>query len=156
VPQFAGGDIWQEIGKAGVILVTSNSYVNSAGCLVMGKGAAREAALRWPLLPRILGDYILQFSRHLGEYGVMFVGKDVLETTSDIGIFQVKRHFRDMAHPGLITMSAYMLRDYAHRYERIALNYPGIGNGRLRAEDVRPLLEPLPDSVVVYKKAAGP
>jgi hypothetical protein len=152
VPRFAVGDIWQEIGKAGAILVTSNSYVNSAGCLVMGRGAAREAALRWPALPRILGDYIRQFGGHLGEYGVLFVSKNVLETSSDIGVFQVKRHFRDQAYPRLITASVYNLRDYAHRYERIALNYPGIGNGRLREEDVRPLLEPLPDNVVIYKK----
>ncbi len=155
MPQFAIGDIWQEVGKAGVILVTSNSYVNSFGCLVMGRGAAREAALRWPLLPRILGEYILQFRGHLGEYGVLFVGKNVLETSSDIGVFQVKRHFRDPARPSLITASVYNLRDYAHRYERIVLNYPGIGNGRLREEDVRSLLEPLPDNVVIYKRMGG-
>lgn len=163
MPQFAVGDIWGEIGKASAILVTANSYINNAGRLVMGRGAAREAAIRWPSLPRQLADWIVKFGPgHLGEYGVIFV-LDIVAFSGlvtfdpmDIGVFQVKRHFKDNADPELIRRSVDKLNEDAERYDRIALNFPGIGNGRLREEDVKPLLESLPDNVVIYKKEGHP
>ena len=34
---------------------------------------------------------------------------------------------------------------------RVDLNFPGIGNGKLKREDVLPILEKLPDSVHVWE-----
>ena len=41
-------DMWQELGLADVVLITTNQIINARGALVMGRGAALEAATRYP------------------------------------------------------------------------------------------------------------
>ncbi|MEK6860596.1 MAG: hypothetical protein AABY07_01375 [Nanoarchaeota archaeon] len=42
------GNMWDELGKAELILVTANSNIKKNGALVMGAGAAKEARDRFP------------------------------------------------------------------------------------------------------------
>ena len=70
-----------------------------------------------------------------------------------IGWFQVKDHWRDQASLALIRHSTETLGTFAlsRPHLLIHMNYPGIGNGRLREAEVQPVLETLPDNVRVYK-----
>jgi hypothetical protein len=147
------GDLWQQEGIADIILVTTNSTLNSKGHLVMGRGAAAEAASRYPSLPLDLGN-IINLKRY-GQsipYGVLIVPGYANGVT--LGAFQVKFHWRDAAAPFLINLASQKLTHIAEALPgmEFAMNYPGIGNGRLREEDVYPLIKSLPDNVTVYKK----
>ncbi len=149
MPTFVYGDLWEETGRANLILVTTNSYINKQGNLVMGRGAAREAALRYPSLAWMLGQRVESACGHLGVYHLLL---GLPFGPSEIGAFQVKRHFRDDADPELIGGSVDALIAHSRRYRRIAMNYPGIGNGHLDVVRVAPVIACLPDNVWVYRK----
>lgn len=146
------GDMWSEVGKADVVLVTTNSIVNKQGRLVMGRGAALEAATRYPLLPTELADRIKPWGT--SPYGII-----ILKPYANgvrLGAFQVKRHWQQPADPLLISRSAALLRIIAkaHPDSQYVVNYPGIGNGRLDEQSVELILKSsnLPDNVTIYKK----
>ena len=147
------GNLWDEVGRADLILVTTNAYITQDHRLVMGRGAAREAAMRYPTLPSLLGDQILRHFKHLGEYGVIVIG-GMPGGTEAIGAFQVKRHYREKADPQLIRRSAeglvLHLAKYPY-YQRVAMNFPGIGYGGLAENDVWPHIQDLPENVFIYR-----
>jgi hypothetical protein len=149
------GDLWQEEGKADIILVTTNSIVNARGKLVMGRGAAEQAASRYPSLASDLGRLIsripLDFTPH-PRYGILILPPFANGVT--LGAFQVKYNWRNAAILDLIQESARRLRVIARAFPhwRIVLNFPGIGNGKLTEHQVYPAINLLPDNVYVYKK----
>jgi hypothetical protein len=151
--QLVKGNLWDEIGKADLILVTANSTLNNCGELVMGAGAALEAKKRWPWMPQRAGAYIRDFATHDGTgmfYGLMtFQAEKGLD--GQVGLLQTKHGWRYPSSQALITRSLRMLWGSANSFHRIALNFPGIGLGGLKREDVLPLLEVLPDNVFVYE-----
>jgi len=134
-------------GANRALLVTTNSYIRKDGALVMGRGAAKTAAQRWPGLPYALGKRIT----HLEEYNIGLLTQTNGELLT-LGAFQVKFHFADQADLELIARSARELASLARTRQdwRFDMNYPGIGNGHLRFEDVDPLLQDLPDNVHVW------
>lgn len=126
-------------------LFTGNSYINKKGELVMGRGAAAEVKSLYPTLPLEFGKAIGK-QLHLAAYGLRWVGR--------IGVFQVKRHFRDYAEYPLIGMSAELLAEWAFSFPAATfhMNFPGIGYGGLDQQKVLPMLEPLPLNVYIYKE----
>ena len=150
--KLAVGDMWSEVGNADVILVTTNSIINKQGRLVMGRGAALEAATRYPLLPTELATRIKPWGT--SPYGIIILKP--YANGACLGAFQVKRHWQQPADPLLISRSAALLRIIANAYPdlRYVVNYPGIGNGRLDEQTVEAILKSsnLPDNVTVYKK----
>ncbi len=141
-----GTNLWDLEDKADVIVVSTNSFINKDGKLVMGRGIALEAANRYPELPELFGQKI----PHLGVYGLVIVKlKGKL-----FGAFQVKKHFRDKADPELIRRASKSLKDFATENSgfTVYMNFPGIGYGRLahRKEDIREILSVLPDNVYVF------
>ena len=159
--EIVEGDLWSEVGKADLILFTANAELDRNGALVMGRGAALEAKQRWPALARALG----QSTRGRREYGLAFAREMETGSKTKVGCLQVKRAWRDPADLKLIDWSVGKLAaavakwlanpEHEGRSLRVAINYPGIGQGTggLEEEDVRPILEKhfanLP--VVVYK-----
>lgn len=160
------GDLWSEIGTADLILVTTNSTVTKSHKLVMGRGAAKEA-LEQPFFidtfssaPEIkVDEWAGRFIEEnaLTKYGVIVTPykrvylSEVINTK--LGLFQVKYHWREPADVNLIWFSTVELIKIAGGYNRIAMNYPGIGNGRLNEAVVAPMIQRLPDNVFIYKKA---
>lgn len=149
------GDLWDELGKAALILVSTNAMVNRDGKLVMGRGAAKEAADRFPGLAAAFGAELAERNLVGNVYGLLYnpvplEGADLIL----IGAFQVKYHWRDMADLELIGYSTAQLRRLAllHPEKRIAMNFPGISNGRLQRWQVEPIISALPDNVYVYQK----
>ncbi len=111
----------------------------------MGRGAALELRQLVPDIDLIFGRMILESCGHLGLYGLLMNGK--------YGAAQVKYNFRDKANTSLIAFSMAFLTDEAKTNRYIYnLNYPGIGNGGLDKNIVRPILDILPDNVYVWEK----
>jgi len=161
-PTFKYGDMFQETwNKPGTLfMVTTNSTVNRNGKLVMGRGAAKELALRLGGIEKLLGRAVTERGP---EYHLLVITDTVLHEVlghwhpsfCDVGIFQVKHHFKDKAEPALIEKAAKALAEYAknNRNQEINLNMPGTGCGLLSEAAVLPLLQCLPSKVNIWRRA---
>lgn len=140
--------MWGVYDNAGLFLVTTNSYITPKGCLVMGGGIAKEARDRFTGLDKILGGKI----NHLSTYGLL------ISENWPIGLFQVKRHYKENADLSLIRYSTNMLKMWANNHQNILvhLNFPGIGLGRLDPLDVYNVICTLPNNVNVWSNTPIP
>jgi hypothetical protein len=133
------GNLWEL--PADWRCITTNGYVRTDGACVMGRGCAREAKQRFPQLPYQLGALLRQ------------PGGNRLHVFPEHGLltFPVKHAWMEPADPALIATSAAQLTDFAALQpdKTFLLPRPGCGNGQLTWEQVRPLLEGLPDNVMV-------
>jgi hypothetical protein len=140
------GNMWKS--EANLILFTGNSTIRKDGALVMGRGAALQTKQIFPGIEFELGKKIT-LADISKPYGVI-----ICETYSEpeIGVFQVKRNWRDDADTNLIRFSCIKLAEVANSYKLIALNFPGIGYGRLKRNYVIGIIiSYLPDNVEVWE-----
>ena len=156
MPTFERGDMFSVWGKTDLFLFTSNPIVNKQGLAVMGRGIAKQLSDKVPTIRKAFADYL---KRSSGEYAVADLGEYTIGTaTQRVGYFMVKHHWRDNAQLDIIEKSVnelisyHTLRDGSGRVVgRYDLNFPGIGNGGLKREDVLPILMQLPDNVHVWE-----
>jgi hypothetical protein len=157
MPNIVRENLWTLVDLPALYVVTATVTIKANGALVMGRGAALELKERVLGIDLECGDVIRDFAhdhRHK-NYGFLLVRPPTWENgepqKAGIGIFQVKHHFKDNAEPGLITNSVACLAEYAKKYPQlnVRMNFPGIGAGKLKREDVEPLLETLPDNVTI-------
>ena len=129
-----------------IYLFTGNPIINARGELVMGRGAARAVRDAYPGIAYRFG----QAPCNLAEQAVYFLD---IEEGQILGVFMVKRHWREPADIEIIRRSVRFL-SYRTIYPEIRyhMNYPGIGNGQLLKSQVEPLLQCLPDNVFIYKQ----
>lgn len=144
------GNMWDVFGKTDLFLVTTNPIRRKDGACVMGRGIALECAKRFPKFPYLLGDEIRLMEMDDRRVNAGIVGvfdKQVM------GYFMVKEHWQREAKPGIIRKSVSDLLDEMTILQpgRVDLNFPGIGNGKLRREDVLPIIAHLPDNVHVWE-----
>ncbi|SRR5260221_11850 len=137
------GNLWDTM--AGGICITTNGYVKPNGRAVMGRGCALEAKERIPGIDKILGRVIKSQGNHvfpLIEYNRYMVYS-----------FPVKHNWWEKADIELIKRSCQELCKFVYDGRVIVLPRPGCGNGRLKWENVKPVIEPLLTNnvVVVYK-----
>jgi hypothetical protein len=109
-------------------------------------------------LAEALGQHILNtcgspsvlLRRGLGEYGLLISPR---WPDAKLGTFQVKRHYSQAASLELVRRSTAALCAWCadHPDAQVALNFPGIGNGRLHREDVLPIITQLPDQVTIWE-----
>ena len=124
-----------------IYLFTANSTIKRNGCLVMGAGAALQVRNTYKISDKVFGLKI----KHLSIYGlVIHLG---------IGAFQTKTHFALDSTVDIIKFSVERLTECALANPGVTfhLNYPGINNGKLTVEVVQPLIDILPDNVLIYK-----
>ena len=143
------GNMMRQKPPADVLLFTANAAVTHQGSLVMGGGAALAVRERFPGVDLALGLSVKAIGDPYGVVSIILPDQDLI-----IGAFQVKHHWLDDALSSLISGSAIILRNLAlteWKDKRISLNFPGIGNGRMRRKDVLPLIECLPDNVTVWE-----
>lgn len=157
------GNMWDE--SADVVMVTTNATVRRIGTLVMGRGAAKEAAKRNPRLTGWAGERIWEIQEERTQkpvdYGVLITPM-VDRTAGAIWLFQVKWNWWERADVGLIEKSVDGFMDVLEGKSgramqllargKVSLNFPGIGNGGLGKNVVLPLIERLPDNVTVWEK----
>lgn len=131
------GDMLSNIPVGALVFITTNAYIRRDGCLVMGRGAAAQAARLWTELPKLAGNVVT----HMKRYGCRFVCG--IHDDIHLGIFQVKYHFKDQADLSLIEWSCQDLREkaLANPERTVRLNFPGIGWGGRTVGAVKPILE---------------
>ena len=124
------GDIW-DYGNTGVIVITTNGSLTCDGRAILGRGVAKQAALRFPGLGDKLGRLITEQGNHVFDLGCGIVSFPVEETA--------------WSHPDLriIARSAEELVMLADRsgWHQIVVPRPGCGGGGLLWKEVKPLLE---------------
>lgn len=132
------GDLWTY--PADWRVITTNGFVKKNGECVMGRGCAKEFADTHKYFPSVLGQFIQQEGNH-----VAFWHEEKLIT------FPVKHNWWEKADPDLIKRSIGEMLNHVWFYgdREYVMPRPGCGNGQLNWEDVRPILEPLPDNVKV-------
>lgn len=149
-------DIWDEIGVADLILVSGCAAYDKSGGISMDCGAAKEMADRFPLARKVFGDVLQHRKKRLKEYGILLssesLNKQFPVENTHMGLFQVSLRPNDTASPEIIKNSVRMLSFWADKWPRIAMTMPGVGNGKLKHEDVFPLMQKLPDNVWVYER----
>lgn len=156
------GNLWTY--PADVRVITTNGTVKKNGECVMGRGCALEAVKgvwdivgSWPGLPNILGAAI-SCDGNVPHY----LGACVTPATGILWSFPVKHEWYQKADIALIKQSAELLvqeccayaDDWTDRDPVIVLPRPGCGNGSLRWENVKPVLEPILDDrfhVITFK-----
>lgn len=137
----AQGNVWDFYGQPDtVIVIPTNGDVNRNGECVMGRGLALQAKKRIPGIALELGKEIKQ----QGNVPVFLDHADCLS-------FPVKHHWFEKADLDLIQQSACILESLAHDYwEAVFVGVRfGCGNGKLNWKDVKPILESLPDNVLI-------
>lgn len=147
------GNLWEV--PCDLRVVTTNGSRNRRGAAVMGRGCAKEAT------ERITGIEF-HFGKLLARYG-----NRVMRLTSParngwaLASFPVKHHWHETGDPALIRRSAKQLVALADKfgYRDVLIPRPGCGNGSLRWQDVRPILEQVLDdrfTVVTFPEGAAP
>lgn len=163
MPTFEKGNMFDVWGKSDLFLFTSNPIVNKQGLAVMGRGIAKQLADKHPQIRKDFGDYLKLWWDKLNYHVEALDYYD----GQNVGFFMVKEHWAEEAKLEVIERSVQSLLDFigdenmladdfSHvPVRRVDLNFPGIGNGKLRREDVLPLLERLPDHVHIWEYDNG-
>lgn len=143
--QLQKGNIWDNETEFDYVCITTNSIIKSDGTCVMGAGIALEAKKRYPAIAADFGKQIRDKSLHGKECPLLLAGGKYIA-------FQTKLHWRDPSPLWLVERSCQRLKLLAEKYpeKTFALPYPGISNGRLTKEQVRPLIDILPNNVTVF------
>ena len=133
------GNLWTV--QADHLGIPTNGDVNAKGYAVMGRGVALQATFRYPGIKGVLGGAMARAGKH-----VTFLYPKVFS-------FPVKNHWREEASLTLIAQSVKELTIIAQGLptHTFAIPLVGTGNGRLKPGQVWPLLETLPDNVLVVE-----
>ena len=146
---IAYGDIFDYVGKADCICVTTNGTIKSNGELVMGAGVAKEFYDRYNTSHRIanrLAELLYGGNPNLRkmhvvapEYNVCYraIAAEQNEGTHVVS-FPTKNYFMDKGDLELIKRSARRMVDFANQYDlqNIIIPSPGTGCGQLNESDV--------------------
>ncbi len=130
------GDLWEH--PANAFVITTNGFIRNDGAAVMGRGCAKQAATRWPDLPKVLGALLSSQGNKVFNICI---------SNHRIVTLPVKHHWREKADLQLIEMSTRALVDLVdlQMWGNVRMVRPGCGNGQLDWSDVRPVIEPLLD-----------
>jgi hypothetical protein len=130
------GNMWDI--EADAYCITTNGFVKKNGEAVMGAGCAKEAATRYPSLPAVLGIHIKLRGNLVWLY----------EVTPPLLMFPVKHNWYEKADLELIVKSAVDLMKWVDgkQWQKVLLPRPGCGNGKLKWDDVKIVLEPILDN----------
>lgn len=127
-----------------IYMFTANSVVNGSGKLVMGRGCAKTVRDTYLGVDKLFGDVI----DNMMLFGVRFV-KHKFQW---IGAFQTKYNWQDPSPLELVEYSVFKLAKITGLRPEYTfhLPFPAISNGGQSVGDVLPLLQCLPDNVIVY------
>lgn len=156
------GNLFDHIGTANIICITTNGFVKANGKCVMGRGCAKEATRRWPGIAKILGDRIKD--RGNTVHGLIRDDATIIASFPVKPVYgickedrsNVVRHMQNKFKPGdkvpgwacvadpmIIETSAQEIAEIVNRerFKEIILPRPGCGAGELNWADIKPLLD---------------
>ncbi len=148
---------------ADLVLITANATViYSSNKLVMGAGIAKQIKNAFPGIDKRMARWIdveiykFSHSWYRGQHWKVYFPYHLLTpglSEEKIGLFQVKDKYWQPARLDLIKESTRQLNTWLleHPMATVHLNYPGIGFGKLSKVQVLPIIEALPDNVVVWE-----
>ncbi len=153
-----------DVRKQVVILATTNGtiYKSSGGPrLVMGGGAAKGLLDALPGIDLTLARNIMEHGRKeqngSWSYGVAYGHKSLGMAWRYFGGFQTKVAVSEDSTLEIISNSVKVLEEHIKDMGKNGdrewiwkINYPGIGLGGLKREQVEPLISHLPDCVEFY------
>ncbi len=138
------GNIWNKHKEGHYITVTTNGIIKANGECVMGRGVAAQAKRLFPGLPSILGTRLTRYGNHVHLFSNLRIFS-----------FPTKHDWKNPSDIDLIEKSCYELVElcndpeankvYIDKETKVYMTRPGCGNGRLRWEDVKPILERILD-----------
>lgn len=139
------GNIFDSENNLDFIGITTNSKLNNKRHLIMGAGNAKQAKELYPELPVVFGEQILNTCGDLGFYGLLKHEKYFA--------LQTKYHWKDKSSIELVKRSIHKLKlsSLKHPDKVFGIPFPAINHGKLKEDDVFPLLETLPDNIIVFK-----
>lgn len=156
-------DLWQKHVEGFPVVVTTNGVIKDNGEAVMGAGVALEAKRRFVMLPRDLGNYIKARGNHVAYWTLYnlftFPTKNDWRNNSELALIEqsaiemvgVCNRLKEPLEPGLDSYSRYRPEKFGSS-GKIYMPKPGCGNGGLRWENVRLVLEKhLDDRFVVVE-----
>jgi hypothetical protein len=125
------GDIWEHADRGEIIVITTNGSLTRDGRAIFGRGVARQAAVRFPLLAEKLGSLLIEQGSH------------VFDLDNGVVTFPVEETPWSLPDLRIIARSARELRILADNsgWRRIVVPRPGCGGGGLSWKEVKPLLE---------------
>ena len=158
------GDMFSEIGRCDILVITTNGYVKRDGRSVMGRGCAKTAKLRWPDIDLTPGRSIVEGGNRVtyltAENGTAILSFPVKPATvryapDAVVSHAVGKYRRGEAVPGfhakasllIIQNSLDELIQWANVWKcrRIVMPRPGCGAGELSWSEVKPILESMLD-----------
>ena len=130
------GNAWKVIDEYDALCITTNGVIKKNGCAVMGAGIAKECSNLFPSVPRVLGNLMSKHGNRVMKLG------EVNGRTSLLS-FPTKHNWWEIADIDLIEKSCKELVELADKfgYKKILLPRPGCGNGKLKWNDVKVVLE---------------
>ena len=162
------GDIFDYIGVADCVCITTNGTIKSNGELVMGAGIAKQFYDRYnrqfniaKKLAKLLygGDPNLRRMFVVdSKYNVCYRAISAEDNYgTNIVSFPTKNHFQDKGDLELIKKSAQRMVQFADAYnlKNIIIPSPGTGCGQLKEEDVYEALNDILDNrftIIKFKK----
>ncbi len=127
--------------QAQIICITTNGFVKRNGECVMGRGIAKQMKEYIPSIPYLLGYKISSKGNHVYNLGRVNSEKLMFNKHWLIS-FPVKHNWWEDADPELIRRSAIELKQLMKGVNKnVLIPRPGCGNGHLRWQDVKPILE---------------
>ena len=132
------GNIWnlQSGNLDSWIVIPTNGFVRQNSENVMGRGLALQAARKYPHLPLLLGRRLEKDGNRVYAFSTMH-----------LFTFPVKHHFYEAADIKLIRISCQQIRlmvltlpEEVRHQVPVYLPRVGCGNGKLKWENVKPIL----------------
>lgn len=122
------------------LFVTTNGDVKQDGSAVMGRGIAKQAVDEFGInIAVVLGRYLKQYGNRVFNLGTYIIGVNSVTVFS----FPTKYHWREDSDLTLITKSTEQAKQVINKFgcNTAFLPCPGINNGNLNVNTVRPVLD---------------
>lgn len=153
------GDIWSyyDSNRSDFVCITTNGCVKHDGSLVMGRGIAAQAKSLFPGIDYVMGERVKRFGNHVHFY--YNIERKTIQRRRFYNLISFPTKFDDYRANSdivLIKKSAEELNEAALKFptEIFILPRPGCSNGGLNWEDVKPVIDFLPDNVLVIDRRA--
>lgn len=123
------------------ICIPTNGVIKKDGNSTWGAGIAKQAAIRWPKLPKIHANFLKEKGHSVGYIANIFLNEKIIKLFT----FPTKFHWKDKSDIKLIERSANQLVDISqqdeYKNEYFAIPAPGCGCGGLEYSEIFPKLE---------------